>query len=511
MSTSVRNIVILLLVWLVVLWLDLPSIFKHLMLHSHNHMTETTKWTLRDVVQTTLEGLPEEDTPMPTVQHWTPPAGPSVHVHDQYPTPVQTNRIRRRTQDAPMSGATTVPLEVSETHSGGPGSLRSSFKRPRPQQATTATHNIDLVVTTTASTKDTDHMELTTSEKEEEEVVNQQGKGTGLERTGHIRVSNRNRNIDTQQTRLGGRHTTTTTAAVSEPLVAQQLQPQSQHSLPKSTPVLPLKPTPIPPQGPQTPAPGGDGKVIPPNHFFPLFPQPKKAPVPLPVRDVKQPKNGNPQNNFPPKNPTDGKGKVTTPENNNKNKNKGKGNGDPKNKNKGNEGGLGGAVGLPVVGGTPGRGKHPVTFNDPPFHCESPTAAPMFAAGPVTTTGTGTGTVASGTVNGVNTSADGVTGATGGASTPTTPTPIIAGVDGTSTTQQSSSPPTTNPTPKPNTLSPTTTPTNKPNTRSPTPLTPSMHIASSLTQQPSSSQPTAYPTTYYYGSASVSTTASPST
>ena len=173
MSTSVRNIVILLLVWLVVLWLDLPSIFKHLMLHSHNHMTETTKWTLRDVVQTTLEGLPEEDTPMPTVQHWTPPAGPSVHVHDQYPTPVQTNRIRRRTQDAPMSGATTVPLEVSETHSGGPGSLRSSFKRPRPQQATTATHNIDLVVTTTASTKDTDHMELTTSEKEEEEVVNQ--------------------------------------------------------------------------------------------------------------------------------------------------------------------------------------------------------------------------------------------------------------------------------------------------------------------------------------------------
>ena len=170
MSTSVRNIVILLLVWLVVLWLDLPSIFKHLMLHSHNHMTETT---LRDVVQTTLEGLPEEDTPMPTVQHWTPPAGPSVHVHDQYPTPVQTNRIRRRTQDAPMSGATTVPLEVSETHSGGPGSLRSSFKRPRPQQATTATHNIDLVVTTTASTKDTDHMELTTSEKEEEEVVNQ--------------------------------------------------------------------------------------------------------------------------------------------------------------------------------------------------------------------------------------------------------------------------------------------------------------------------------------------------
>ena len=107
MSTSVRNIVILLLVWLVVLWLDLPSIFKHLMLHSHNHMTETT---LRDVVQTTLEGLPEEDTPMPTVQHWTPPAGPSVHVHDQYPTPVQTNRIRRRTQDAPMSGATTPRL-----------------------------------------------------------------------------------------------------------------------------------------------------------------------------------------------------------------------------------------------------------------------------------------------------------------------------------------------------------------------------------------------------------------
>ena len=115
LSTSIRNILILLLIWLVVLWFDLPSMLNHLMprghhihtqTHHHNHnnpnhrhnVTDSTSsiWTMRDVTQVMLEGLPmSEDGPMhgTVQQHETPPLtdDPSMNYP---PQPTQQNSQR---------------------------------------------------------------------------------------------------------------------------------------------------------------------------------------------------------------------------------------------------------------------------------------------------------------------------------------------------------------------------------------------------------------------------------